>query len=243
VSDEHLEARRNLAAAHRVCVRLGFHEAIDNHLSLRVPGRDDEFFLSPFPLHWTEVTASNLLRVRLDGTLLEGEHELEQTAYCIHSEVHRAAPSFRCVMHTHMPYATAICCRDEGRLHPIHQHSLGLHDRIAYLDEYDGEVLTTEYGAKLARAMGDRPVLFLVNHGVIAAGSSVAIAFERLYYLERACQFQVLAESGGHALRPLPKRVLDAATRKGEAEDWGHADKHLAAWRRILDREEPDYAT
>jgi len=240
-AEEIRQARIDLAAAYRICVRHGYHEAIDNHLSLAVPGTDDELLLNPFPLHWSEVRASNLLRVHLDGRLLEGAHEVEPTAYCIHSEIHRAHPELRCVMHTHQPYATAISCRDQGRLHPVHQHSLGLYDKIGYLDEYDGEVITRESGAKIAKALTGYSVLLLANHGVITAAASPARAFELLYYLERACQFQILAEAGGQPLRPISKSVLEAAARQDDPEPWGHAEKHFAALKRILDREEPDY--
>ena len=136
-SDEIRQARRELAAAHRVCVRLGFHEAIDNHLSLRVPGEDGEMLLTPFPLHWSEVKASTLQRVRLDdGALLSGEGELEPTAWWIHGALQRLHPRHRCFMHTHMPWATAIACREGGRLEPIHQHMIGFFEDIAYWDEY-----------------------------------------------------------------------------------------------------------
>ena len=121
------DVRSELAALHRICVRLGYHEAIDNHLSVRVPGSDDEMWITPFPFHWSEVKASNLLRVRFtDGKLLEGDAELEQTAKIIHCALQRAHPRHTCFLHTHMPWATAICCREQGRLRPIHQHLIKL---------------------------------------------------------------------------------------------------------------------
>ena len=110
-------ARVELAAAYRLAVRFGFNEGIDNHFSLLLPGYDDRMLLNPYPLHWSEVTASNLLLVDLQGHEIEGEHEVEPTAYHIHAAVHRADPQcFRCALHTHMPYATAIACREGGRL-------------------------------------------------------------------------------------------------------------------------------
>ncbi len=236
------KARIELAAVHRICVRLGYHEAIDNHLSLRVAGTDDEMWITPYPLHWTEIKASDLLRVRFtDVTVLEGSAELELTAGVIHGALQRAHPRHGCFMHTHMPWATAIACREQGRLRPIHQHLIGLYHDIAYLDEYSGEVVEPQLGEELAEAMGDRSVLFAANHGIVTAGSNPARAFERMYFLERACQFQITAETGGHALREIDKRILEAPGRRSDPDAWGHADQHLAAWMRVLDREEPDY--
>jgi ribulose-5-phosphate 4-epimerase/fuculose-1-phosphate aldolase len=244
MSDPVTTARRDLAAAHRVCVRNGFHEAIDNHLSFRVPGSDDEMLLTPFPLHWSEVSASTLQRVSLaDGTLLDGAGELEATAWSIHGALQRNHPRHRCFMHTHMPYATAIACRDHGRLEPIHQHLIGLHADIAYFDDYTGEAVEPHHGEEISAAMGDRSILFLANHGVVTAGGDPAHAFERMYYLERACQFQILAESGGRALRTIDKSILAAPNRREDRASWGHADKHFGAWLRILAREEPDFSS
>jgi ribulose-5-phosphate 4-epimerase/fuculose-1-phosphate aldolase len=234
--------RRELAAVHRICFRLGYHEAIDNHLSVRVPNTDDEMWITPYPFLWSEIKTSDLLRVRFtDATVLEGSAELEQTSAIIHCALQRAHPHHGCFMHTHMPWATAIACRQEGRLRPIHQHLIGLYHDIAYLDEYGGEVLEAQLGDELAVAMGDRSVLFAANHGIVTAGNTPARAFERMYFLERACQFQITAETGGHALREIDKRILEAPSRRSDPDSWGHADQHLAAWMRRLDREEPDY--
>jgi ribulose-5-phosphate 4-epimerase/fuculose-1-phosphate aldolase len=237
-------ARRDLAAAHRICVRNDFHEAVDNHLSLRLPGDDDQMLLTPFPLHWSEVSASKLQRVRLsDGRLLEGAGELEPTAWSIHGALQKHHPRHRCFMHTHMPFATAIACRDHGRLEPIHQHLIGLYADISYFDDYTGEAVEPHHGEEIAQAMGESSVLFLANHGIVTAGADPARAFERLYYLERACRFQVLAESGGRPLRTIDKSILLATSRREDDRAWGHADKHFAAWLRILEREEPDFAS
>jgi len=242
MENEAHQARCELAAVHRICVRLGYHEAIDNHLSVRVPGTDDEMWVTPFPFLWVELKASDLLRVRFtDGEILEGKGELEQTAAVIHCALQRTHPRHGCFMHTHMPWATAIACRKRGRLRPIHQHLIGLYHEIAYLDRYGGEVVEAQLGDELALAMGDRSVLFAANHGVVTAGRNCAGAFERMYFLERACQFQITAESGGAELQEIDEQLLVAPGRRSEPARWGHADQHLAAWMRVLDREEPDY--
>lgn len=236
------QARVDLAAAYRYAVRLGFNEGIDNHFSMLLPGRDDLMLLNPYPLHWREITAGNLLIVDLDGNLVEGSHEVEPTAFNIHAPLHRANPrAFRCLLHTHMPYATAVACQQQGRLEMVHQNSTKFTDQVAYLDTYSGLVLDAEAGAAIASAMGDKPVLFMANHGVITAGRTVAEAFDRLYFLERACQIQILAGSGTKQRRLIsPQVTARLAAQRADAENLA-AERLFDAFKRTLDREEPDY--
>jgi len=243
-AEEARRARVELAAAYRLAVRFGFNEGIDNHFSLLLPGYDDRMLLNPYPLHWSEVTASNLLLVDLEGHKIEGEHEVEPTAYHIHAAVHRADPQcFRCALHTHMPYATAIACREGGRLEMVHQNSLKFRDCIAYLEDYNGLALDDDEGTRIARALADHSVLFLANHGVITTGRTVAEAFHLLYFLERASQIQILAESGGRKTRLIPAPAAEHTAAQGEDDQAEQAEQHFAALLRILDREEPDYAS
>jgi ribulose-5-phosphate 4-epimerase/fuculose-1-phosphate aldolase len=140
-----------------------------------------------------------------------------------------------------MPYATALTSIEHGRLEPINQNALRFTDQIAYDDDYGGLALDDGEGDRIAAALGDRRILLMANHGVITVGPSVAAAFDDLYYLERACQNQVLAMSTG---RPL-KRVPDDEIRRTMAEFATYenqAELHFGALRRILDREEPEYA-
>ena len=237
------QARLDLAAAYRLAVRFGFHEGIDNHFSCLLPGRDDVMLLNPYPLHWTEVTASNLILTDFKGNRLEGSHEVESTALHIHAPLHQANPeSLRCLLHTHMPYATAIACRQGGRLEMVHQGSTRFENDIAYLEDYNGLVLDRTEGGRIAQVMADKNVLFMANHGVITAGRTVAEAFDRLYFLERAAQVQVLADTGGHRLRHLSRETTDYLRRQRAGGENLPAERHFAALKRILDREEPDYA-
>lgn len=236
------QARVDLAAAYRYAVRLGFHEGIDNHFSLLLPGHNDLMLLNPYPLHWSEVTASNLLVVDFEGNRLAGSHEVEPTAFHIHAPLHRANPdNFRCLLHTHMPYATAVACQVGGRLQMVHQSSTKFVDQVAYLDTYNGLVLDTEEGEYIAAAMGDKPVLFMANHGVITAGRTVAEAFDRLYFLERACRVQILARSGGNKHKPISPRITARVIEQRVTAESRAADQLFAAFKRILAREEPDY--
>jgi len=242
-------ARVDLAAAFRLAVRLDLHEGVCNHFSYMLADdmgtraqRSRRFFLNRFGLHWSEVTASNLLMLDAEGRTLQGEGEFEKTAFYIHSRIHLANPAAACVLHTHMPYATALTLIENGRLEMVEQNALRFHDDIAYDDTYNGLVVDDAEGDRLARALGRKRVMFLANHGVIVVGPSIAEAFDLMYYLERACRLQVLARSMGGKLRTVRPEVVRTTYRLLLADAPKYAGAHFSALKRILDREEPDYS-
>jgi ribulose-5-phosphate 4-epimerase/fuculose-1-phosphate aldolase len=240
------EARIDLAACHRIAARFGLNEAIDNHMTLMVPGHTDRFYLAPFGMHWSEIKASDFCEIDLTGRLVAGKGPIEETAFFIHLPVHRSAMRARCVLHTHMPYTTALGVLERPGLRMVAQNSVMFYDDVAYVD-YNGLAFDQSEGERLARALGDKSVLMMHNHGVLVIGDSVPHAFERLYYLERAAQAQVLALSMGQPLRDIPEAVVRStvAQLKAGVEVGGQdrADLHFAALKRMLDRSEPDYAT
>jgi ribulose-5-phosphate 4-epimerase/fuculose-1-phosphate aldolase len=238
LSDGEREARIDLAAALRLAVRFGLHEGIDNHFTVMLPGAEDRFLLHPFGMHWSEIKASDLIVVDFQGRTVAGNGEAESTAFHIHSRIHKASPRATCVLHTHMPHATALTMIEGGRLEPAHQNALRFHNDVAY--GFNGLVFDIEEGDRLAAALAENRVLFCGNHGVVVIGRSVAEAFDDLYFLERACQVQVLAMSTG---RPL-KRVTDEVAKStfGNCDMATPAKQHFAALKRLLDRDEPDYA-
>ncbi len=234
-------ARIDLAAAFRLAVRMDLHEGVCNHFSFMLPQRQG-FLLNRYGLHWSEVTASNLLMLDADGNVLQGEGEFEKTAFYIHSRIHLANPRAACVLHTHMPYATALTLLENGRLEMVEQNALRFHDDIAYDDTYNGLVVDNAEGDRLARVLGDKRVMFLANHGVIVVGPTVAQAFDLLYYLERACRLQVLARSTGGTFKSVREEVVRDTCRMMLADASKYAGAHFAALKRILDRTEPDYS-
>jgi len=237
-------ARIDLAAALRWADRLGLSEGICNHFSVVVANADgsapDKFLINPPATHWREITASTLLLVGFDGGLIEGNADPEETALYIHYPIHAGAPQATCVLHTHMPYATALTTVEGGRIEPTNQTSLMFHDAIAYDDEYGGLALDAEEGRRMCAALGNRQVLFLANHGVIVTGASVAEAFDRLYYLERAAMIQVLAMSTGKPLKRIPEPMIEKTVAQ-LARGGTQTLQHLEAIKRILDVEAPDY--
>ena len=234
------ELRTDLAAAFRLAVRFGLNEGISNHFSAALD--DKTFLINPHGVHWSEITASSLLVVDDEGSVIEGGHPVEPTALFIHGQTHRAAPQARVVFHTHMPYATAISLLDGGRIEPVEQNAIRFHNKISYDDEYKGLALDEEEGHRIASKLGNNKVIFLANHGVVVVGRNVAEAFDDLYYLERAAMFQVLAQSTGRPYRRIPQQMVAMTLEQmsGEVET---AHLHFAALKRILDKEEPDYLT
>jgi ribulose-5-phosphate 4-epimerase/fuculose-1-phosphate aldolase len=235
------DGRVELAAAFRIAARLGMHEGICNHFSLALTDDGREFLVNPHGYQFGELRARDLLRVEAGGRVLSGEGEVEPSALFIHGRMHLARPELRCILHTHMPYATALTSIESGRLEPINQNALRFVGQIAYDDDYGGLALDAGEGDRIAAALTDKRILFLANHGVITVGPSVAAAFDDLYYLERACRNQVLAMATG---RPL-KRVPDDEAGRTSAEFASYqnqAELHFAAQRRLLAREAPDYA-
>jgi ribulose-5-phosphate 4-epimerase/fuculose-1-phosphate aldolase len=241
------QARVDLAAAHRLADRQGFSEGIFNHFTLAVPGTSDRYLQIPFGLHWSEVTASCLMEVGYDGTLLSGAGDIERSAYCIHAPIHRMIPSAACVLHTHMPFASALTRLDEPRIEAIGQTEIGFLDCVAYDDEYSGLALDAAEGERLAAVLGPKnKVLFMANHGVLVVGETVAAAYDCLYYLERACQVQLYAMWTGRKLKQVPSAVVERALRQYAAspayQGKPACEHHFAALKRLLDRREPDYS-
>jgi ribulose-5-phosphate 4-epimerase/fuculose-1-phosphate aldolase len=241
------QARVDLAACYRLADHFGLNEGIDNHLTMLVPGHDDRFLLAPFGLHWSEVKAGDFMVVDFNGRILSGRGPVEPTALYIHMPVHRLAPQARCVLHTHMPYATALTMLENPRLEMAVQSALGFHEDIAYDGDYNGLAFDASEGERMARVLGTKSVLMLGNHGVLVVGDTVPRAFERLYFLERAAQAQILALSTGRALKLIPDKVIRATQAQfsagGDVGGRGRADLHFDALKRLLDRQQSDYAS
>lgn len=237
------EDRINLAAALRWAERLGLNEGIDNHFSYAVDPDGRRFLVNPLGLHWREITASDLVLADGDRNIIEGTYPVEDTAFFIHSRLHLKHAKARAVLHTHMPYATALTVIEHGRLEMVSQNALQFAGRIAYLDDYGGLALENAEGDRMAAAMGTNSVLFLGHHGVIVTAPTIHQAWNDLYFLERAAMVQVLAMSTGRPLRPVPPSVISAmvADLNSNPDAVDQPRKHLEALKRILDRESPDY--
>ena len=236
------EDREDLAAALRYAARLGLNEGICNHFSLAVSDDGQEFLVNPQGMHWSEIRASDILLCHRDGRVLDGEGEVEATAYYIHAPIHAKRPKARAVLHTHMPYATSLTIVEGGRLEMVEQGALRFYDRIAYDDDYGGIALDAEEGDRIADAMADKPIAFLGHHGVVVTSPTMAKAFDDLYYLERAAQLQVLAKAQGRPFRKIPEAMVRKTARQiNEESDLTQVQAHFDSIKRMLDRDEPGW--
>ncbi len=240
--DPVLQAKTDLCAALRLAVHHDLEEGIDNHFTVTVPGCTDRYLVLPFGLHWSEARVSDLIVFNELGETLEGSGMVELSAQCIHAPIHRITGA-RVVLHTHQTWALSLNLLADNRLVPACQTAAFLDGRIAYDDDYQGTADSLEEGERLARILGDKPVLFMKNHGVLVASDSMARAYQLLYLLERVCRTQILAMGTGRALQPIDREVIARV----QAPDSG--DRHrgqrdflfFEAMKRVLDRVNPGY--
>lgn len=245
ISAEEWEVRVKLAAAYRLAALLRWTDHIYTHFSVRVPGKDEHFLINPFGLLFDEITASNLVKVDIDGTIIEDPLELgiNQAGYVIHSALHRARPDLKAVLHTHSRDGAAVSAQRDGLL-PLSQHALAHYGRLAY-HRYEGIVLDLEEQERLIANLGDRNLLILRNHGLLTGGGTVEQAFRRLHGLEYACSIQIAAQAGGNAdLLFAPQDAIDKVNRQTEAFDENGqvgVDRHWDALIRLLERQGDAY--
>src|SRR6186713_274499 len=187
--------RADLAVALRAAAYHGLAEGVCNHFSVELPDGSGRFLLNPRGLLWSEVEGSDIVMVDGRGRTLAGRHAIEPTAMFIHGAIHRLGGK-ACVLHTHMPYATALTLTADRCLDTtLSQNAMRFHGRVAVDERYNGLALDASEGERIARAMGNADVAFLGNHGVVVCGGRLDYAFDDLYYLERACMVEVLARS------------------------------------------------
>ncbi|MDB5946559.1 MAG: Ribulose-5-phosphate 4-epimerase and related epimerase and aldolase [Ramlibacter sp.] len=210
--------RADLALALRAAAHHGLGEGICNHFSVALPGRPDLFLLNPRGLMWGEVQAADIVLIDATGRKLAGRHAVEPTAMFIHAAIHRIARK-TCVLHTHMPHATALTLTQERALDTtLSQNAMRFHGRIAIDRQYNGLALDSAEGERIARAMDGADIAFLGNHGIVVCGDRIDYAYDDLYYLERACALQVLAQSTGSALQPLDPAIAARVAAEANAE-------------------------
>lgn len=217
------------------------HEGICNHFSAVVPGHDNLFLVNPYGWAFAEVTASSLLVCDQQGNVVAGDGVPEATAFFIHGQIHKRLPRARAAFHTHMPYATALSMTEGDPLIFAGQTALKFYGRTAVDRDYNGLALDESEGDRIAAAIGDADVVFMKHHGVMVVGGSIADAWDDLYYLERACEVQLLAMSTGRPIVPVAHEIALATylqMRDGDAES---ARLHLDSVKRQLDTSEPAY--
>ncbi len=238
--EEEWRLRCDMAAVFRVSARLGWNEQIGNHNSLMLPGEKPTFLINPRGHLFQELTASSLIVCDLDGKVLRGKGELRKVAFYIHARIHLQKPSATCVVHVHPQYLTALSMLADPEITLSHHNNLILNDRLAIDNHGVAPADSHAEGDRLAVALGDKSILLMGGHGVTVIGPTVHEAFDECHQAERTAMYQVTAMSTGRPLRALPD-----SERRHWHGPWGDkvdSRMHLDAWRRILDRDEPDYA-
>ncbi len=205
------KTRLALAACYRIFAMLGWTEMIYNHITLRLPdsvtGGHKQFLINPFGLHYSEVTASNLLKIDLRGNKLDDSPWLVNPAgFTVHGAIHENIPDAHCVMHTHTTAGLAVACSQVG-LAQNNFYSAQLHGLVAYHD-FEGITVHAEEAPRLLKNIGSKPAVILRNHGLLTWGKTLPLAFVRLWTLQRACEVQVAAATLGPAI-PVPEHVAE----------------------------------
>ena len=228
----------DLTCTLRAAAEMGLHEGVCNHFSHALDG--NTFLINPQGIQWSEMVPSDIVTVDAAGNRVAGNRAVEPTAFFIHSRIHRAKPQARCIMHAHMPYATALTLLEDGRLEWCSQNAVRFHGRIAYDSQYNGLALDDAEGDRICATLANADILFMANHGVLVCGSSIANAFDDLYYLERAAMVQVLAQSTGKRLRIIPDAIA-ARTATQHEQERQQSMLHLQALKRRLDHGDPGW--
>ncbi|MEV5835464.1 class II aldolase/adducin family protein [Nocardia sp. NPDC052112] len=220
IEEERLVRKQELAAAFRVFARFGFSEGVAGHITARDPENPSAFWVNPFGMSFSQIRVSDLILVDHDGTLLEGKRPVNNAAFCIHSEVHRARPDVVAAAHTHSLNGKAFSSLGV-HLEPITQDACAFFEDHGIYSDYRGVVNDTEEGRRIGVALGDSKAVILQNHGLLTVGASVAEAAWYFITMERSCQAQLLAMSAG-----TPKTIDPETARMVRAQISGP----LAGW-------------
>jgi ribulose-5-phosphate 4-epimerase/fuculose-1-phosphate aldolase len=241
--------REELAACYRLIAHFRMTDLIFTHISVRLPGPEHHFLINPYGLMFEEITASNLVKIGLDGRAVEpSPYPVNPAGFVIHSAIHGARDDAQCVLHTHTKAGCAVAALKGGLL-PVNQISMEFYGRVAYHD-YEGVALDMSEQQRLVQDLGDKSVLMLRNHGLLTVGATVSQAFLRMYCLEKACEIQLAAQAAGELVLP-PVEVCEHTERQfndpgrpleeGQLSDPDGMQLAWAALLRLLDRVAPGY--
>ena len=240
-SPEEWAARVQLAAAYRIFDRMGWTELIYNHISLRVPGEDGHYLINPFGLHYTEVCASNLVKVDTKGNIVgPSDWPINPAGFTFHGAIHEGVAKAHCVMHVHTTPTMAVCCLEEG-LRFDNFYAAQLYGKVAY-HEFEGVTVHMDEGPRVVASAAGKPVLLLRNHGPVTMGATVATAFAMMWLLQRSCEVQLATMSMGRA-RPIAVPVLESCVRDSLqfVPKTGAGQDAFDAMQRLVDRIDPSY--
>jgi ribulose-5-phosphate 4-epimerase/fuculose-1-phosphate aldolase len=240
------DARVKLAACYRLVAKLGMDDLIYNHISMRVPGHQDQFLINPYGLLFEEITASSLVKINTSGEKLDdAPHGVNVAAFVIHAAIHTANHDAACVLHTHSDACVAVSGQEKGLL-PLSQFAMRFYNRQAFHD-YEGVAIDLDEQARLVRDLGPHKVMLMRNHGILTVGRTPGEAFMLLYYFERAARIQLqmqAAAAAGAKLTTPPHEVCEKAARQFwelQGDILAPGEREWPALMRQLDRVDPSY--
>ena len=241
MNESEREARVELAACYRIFAQLGWTELIYNHITLRLPGPEKHFLINPFGLHYSEVCASNLLKIDLAGNIIgTSDWPVNPAGFTIHAAIHDRIADAHCVMHTHTTAGMAVACSAAG-LSMSNFYAVQLHGKLAYHD-FEGVTVHADEGPRLIRNIGDKPAVILRNHGLLAWGDTIPRTFAILWLLNRACEIQLASAAMGPVIE-LSEEIQRKCTRDSLQFDpaFGAGRDVFDALTRMLDRVDTSY--
>ncbi|CAN5364360.1 class II aldolase/adducin family protein [soil metagenome] len=247
ISDAEREVREDLAAAYRLVAYYGMDDSIYTHISARVPGADDQFLINPFGMLFKDITASSLVKIDLEGRILDDSpHDVNPAGFTIHSAVHSARHDAACVLHTHTVAGVGVSSL-AGGLEPCNQWALQFYNRVVY-HAFEGIALDFEERERLIADLGPTSLaMILRNHGLLTLGRTVSEAFILMLNLERACRVQMAIQASGQPIHPVPADVCEKTARQyeggGSSRKLGDPDPNAREWAAMLQRIEPLPAT
>lgn len=223
MTEAEARTRHDLAALYRLVAHFRMTDLIDTHISARIPGTPDHFLINRYGVLFHEMRPEDLVKIDPSGQAVDAGAAAEPVnaaGFTIHSAVHMARHDLACVIHTHTADGIAVSCQEEGLL-PISQHALKFYGHIGY-HAYEGIALDLAERERLVASLGEHRVMILRNHGLLAAGRSIAEAFLNIYFLERACQAQIKALTGGRPIVYPPEAV-----RLRTADQFDREEEHM----------------
>jgi len=242
MSSSERQARSDLACVYRLFDHFGWHELIYNHITLRVPDEPRHFLINPFGLMYREVTASNLVKIDIDGNIVgESKFGVNPAGFIVHAAIHAARSDLHAVIHTHTTAGQVIACQEQGLL-PMSFTSAFFYGRIGYHD-FEGITLEREECGRLAKDLGDKKVMILRNHGLLTAGADLAEAFSLHYMLQRACEVQASVHDTGAKTLPISSELAEKAAAQFERamKEGGESRLLFSAMRRWMLQKDPSY--
>jgi len=244
MSNEEQSLRVQLAACYRIFDYLGWSELIYNHITAKVPGPEKHFLINPYGLHYSEVTASELVKVDLEGNVIgSAPYPVNRAGIVIHTAIHAARPDVHCIAHTHTTAGMAVACSQEG-LRPDNFYSALLNNHIAY-HAFEGITVMDDEKKRLVSNLGDKSLMILENHGLLSTGRSIAEAFVNLWGMERACEVQTLADSTGRPRIRISDAILAKSEQLAAIQSMGEPAGQLEfdAFTRLIEKIDPTYKT